>query len=154
MPEYVPSLNILIAEDDDAAAHLMVTNLKRTGIEATFIRAKDGEEADAFLKNPEQASPAFSFKDKVVVLLDIRMPKMDGVQVLQFIKQSDYFKILPVIMFTTSNRDVEIRRCYENGCNFYLKKEVDYQKFSEKISILSAYLQNAELPVLEETENV
>jgi len=79
---------------------------------------------------------------------------MDGVQVLQFIKQSGYFKILPVIMFTTSNRDVEIRRCYENGCNFYLKKEVDYQKFSEKISILSAYLQNAELPVLEETENV
>lgn len=154
MTEYVPSLNILIVEDDDGAAHLIKTNLKRTGIEAKFIRAKDGEEAIAFLKSPELANPAFSFKDKVVVLLDIRMPKVDGVQVLQFIKQSEFYKLLPVIMFTTSNRAEEVRRCYEAGCNFYIKKEVDYKRFSEKIASLSAFIQNAELPVLEVSENV
>ena len=154
MTEYIPSLNILIAEDDDGAAHLIKTNLKRTGIDAKFIRAKDGEEAIAFLKNPDLAKPTFSFKDKLVVLLDIRMPKVDGVQVLQFIKQSEYYKILPVIMFTTSNRAAEVKRCYEAGCNFYMKKEVDYKKFSEKISNLAAFIQNAELPVLEASENV
>ena len=154
MPEYVPTLNILIAEDDDAAAHLIKTNLRRTGIDASFIRAKDGEQAIAFLKKPELATPVFSYKDQLVVLLDIRMPKVDGVQVLQFIKQSEFYKKIPVIMFTTSNRSEEVRRCYDNGCNFYIKKEVDYKKFSEKIANLSAFLQSAELPVLEASENV
>jgi len=154
MPEYSPKLNILIAEDDDAAAHLIQTNLRRTGIEATYIRAKDGEQAIKFLNDPDAATPPFSYKDKLAVLLDIRMPKVDGVQVLQFIKQSQKFKKLPVIMFTTSNRDTEVNRCYELGCNFYLRKEVDYKLFSEKVSNLSAFLQNVEMPVLEVHQDV
>jgi len=89
-----------------------------------------------------------------VLLLDVRMPKMDGVQVLKYIKKSEVFKMIPVIMFTTSNRSSEVNRCYENGCNFYFRKEVDYQKFIETIKNLSAFIQSAELPVLEVTENV
>ncbi len=151
MPEYVPRQNILIVEDDDAAAHLIKTNLKRTGIEAQFIRAKDGEEAIIFIENPDKAEPVFSYRDKLVILLDVRMPKMDGVQVLTRIKQSKKYKTLPVIMFTTSKR--EVSKCYELGCNFYVVKEVDYQKFTRTIGALAAFIESAELPVLEESNN-
>ena len=154
MVEYTPELNILIVEDDDGAAHLIKTNLKRTGICAGFIRAKDGEEAMKFLTDPSSAPKPFSYRDKLVVLLDLRMPRADGAQVLKFIKTSDKLAKIPVIMFTTSNRPAEVKRCYELGCNFYIKKEVDYKKFSEKISILSSFIQSAEIPVLENVEDV
>lgn len=150
MEQYIPKLNILIAEDDDAAAHLIKTNLKRTGIEANFIRAKDGQEALEMLADPSKAKPHFSYKDKLVVLLDIRMPKLDGIQVLKSIKKSERFKKLPVIMFTTSSRDVEVAKCYELGCNFYFKKRVDYKEFTETIKSLAAFLERSELPVLGE----
>jgi CheY-like chemotaxis protein len=151
--EYQPKLNILIVEDDDGAAHLIKTNLRRSSIDAEFHRAKDGEHALEILNEAKEQGTPFSFIDKLIILLDIRMPKLDGTYVLKFIKESEYFSRIPVIMFTTSNREEEVRNCYELGCNFYIKKEVDYKKFSEKIAILASFIDCAEIPVLERNKN-
>ena len=137
--------NVLLVDDSSTMRKIIGRSLRQAGIDFDNIfEAADGLEALDVLE-----------KESVdLVLSDIRMPKVDGVQVLQFIKQSKKFKKLPVIMFTTSNREEEVRRCYEYGCNFYLKKEVDYKKFSEKISILSSFIENAEIPVLEVSVDV
>ncbi len=137
----VPLLHILIAEDDDAAAHLIKTNLQRAGIDAQYHRTKNGEEAVKFIESP--IVPSY---DKLVILLDVRMPKMDGVQVLKFIKESPTLKKIPVIMLTTSDRPKEVELCYQNGCNFYLKKQVDYTKFVDSIKKFAAFITACEIP--------
>lgn len=146
MAELEAGLNILIAEDDDAAAHLIRTNLKRSGLNAAFFRAKNGvelldilEERDTLNKIPKT--------DRLVVLLDIRRPKKDGIQVLKYMKESCIFRKIPVIMLTTSDRPEEVDQCYRLGCNFYLKKQVDYTRFVDTINKLAAFISVCEAPV-------
>jgi CheY-like chemotaxis protein len=142
----VSHLNILIAEDDDAAAHLIKTNLRRAGMDS-FVRAKNGEEVVRFL---EEGNTTLDAGDKLVVLLDIRMPKMDGIQVLKYMKASSSFRKIPVIMLTTSDRPQEVEMCYKLGCNSYLKKQVDYSKFVETINKLAAFINTCEIPLFGE----
>jgi len=142
----------LIAEDDDAAAQLIKTNLRRAGLQAEFLRAKDGEEALAMLRD---SSPSAQIKnyDPLVILLDIRMPKVDGMQVLSAMKADSLLRRIPVIMLTTSDRPKEVDACYRLGCNLYLKKQVDYAKFTESIGRLAAFLAVCELPLFGELPN-
>jgi len=145
------SLWMLIAEDDDAAAQLIKTNLRRSGIEASYVRARNGEEAIAILggSGPE----AIPESGRLVVLLDMRMPKVDGLQVLKHMKASQKLKKVPVIMLTTSDRPKEVELCYQLGCNLYLKKQVDYAKFTESIGRLAAFISCCELPLFGELPN-
>jgi CheY-like chemotaxis protein len=143
-----PVLNVLIAEDDDAAAHLIKTNLKRAGMDTVFHRAKNGEEVVKFLES--ETVPA---RDNLIILLDIRMPKMDGIQALKIIKSSPKWKKIPVTMLTTSDRSKEVEMCYALGCNSYLKKQVDYGKFVESIKIFADYTATCELPSFGEGTN-
>jgi CheY-like chemotaxis protein len=136
-----PILNILISEDDDAAAHLIKTNLKRAGLDSVFFRTRNGEETVAFLENCPVPG-----KDKLIVLLDIRMPKMDGTRVLEYMKGSEAFSKIPVIMLTTSDRPKEVDLCYRLGCNSYLKKQVDYTKFVDSIKKLASFIEVSEIP--------
>ncbi len=139
-------VKVLIAEDDDAAAHLIKTNLRRSGLQAEYIRARNGEEAMLILQDASAEAPLKS-SDAVVVLLDIRMPKVDGLQVLKFMKSSSTLSKVPVIMLTTSDRPKEVDACYRLGCNLYLKKQVDYAKFTDTIGRLAAFIAACELPL-------
>jgi len=141
MNEKEAVLNILIAEDDDAAAHLIKTNLKRSGLDTVFFRTRNGEETLKLLQGN-----SIPQNDKLVVLLDIRMPRMDGIQVLKVMKTSETLRKIPVVMLTTSDRPKEVEACYQLGCNFYLKKQVDYSKFVEAIKKFSAFIKSCELP--------
>ena len=143
-----PVAHVLIAEDDDAAAHLIKTNLMRAGLEATFLRARNGEEVLQMLD-----SGAVSTSDKLVLLLDIRMPKIDGIRVLKEIKSSDVFRKIPVIMLTTSDRAQEVNECYRLGCNAYLKKQVDYSRFVDSIKKLASFIQSCEIPIIGDLED-
>ena len=138
-----PILNILIAEDDDAAAHLIKTNLKRAGLDTVFFRTKNGDETIKILEGSE-----ISRKDKLLVLLDIRMPKVDGISVLKHMKSSPVLRKIPVVMLTTSDNPKEVEACYQFGCNFYLKKQVDYTKFVDAIKKLSEFVKVCELPAM------
>ncbi len=146
-----PQIRVLIAEDDDAAAQLIKTNLKRAGLEAAFVRARNGEEAIAILEGAAQERIPDS--DRLVVLLDIRMPKADGLQVLKRMKSSQRLRKVPVVMLTTSDRPKEVELCYQLGCNLYLKKQVDYAKFTESIGRLAAFISCCELPLFGELPN-
>ena len=139
-------IKILIAEDDDAAAHLIKTNLRRSGLQAEYIRARNGEEALLFLHDVSEQAPIRK-TDPLVVLLDIRMPKVDGMEVLKAMKSSSKLSKIPVIMLTTSDRPKEVDACYRLGCNLYLKKQVDYAKFTDSIGRLAAFIATCELPL-------
>lgn len=143
-----PVLHVLIAEDDDAAAHLIKTNLMRAGLEASYMRAKNGEEALQLLN--EGPLPA---SDQMVVFLDIRMPKIDGIRVLKEMKNSQALRKIPVIMLTTSDRAQEVDECYRLGCNAYLKKQVDYTRFVDSIRKLAAFVQSCEIPIIGDIED-
>ncbi len=146
------SLTILVAEDDDAAAQLIKTNIRRTGIDATYIRAINGEEALKILcdKNDDvKIDP----ESNLVFLLDIRMPKIDGMQVLKYLKQNEKYKKIPIIMMTTSDRPSEVNECYNFGCNFYVKKQIDYKKFVDSIKKIIDFINVVQLPTWEEITN-
>ncbi len=140
-------LSILLAEDDEAAASLIKRNIRRSGIDANFIHAKDGQEVIDILNGTSLINT------KVVLLLDLKMPKLNGLQVLEIIKVKNEFKKIPVIMLTTSDRNIEIELCYNKGCNFYIKKQVDYQKFMERITHIINFVKICELPIFKEVKD-
>jgi CheY-like chemotaxis protein len=136
---------ILIAEDDDGHATLIQRNLKRAGIANEMIRFADGQAVLDFLfkKNGSSGRKA---GHAYLLLLDIRMPKVDGVEVLRQVKADNELKKLPIIMLTTTDDPREVDKCHELGCSNYISKPVDYQKFVESIRQLGLFLLVVEVP--------
>jgi len=136
---------ILVAEDDEGHATLIRRNLARAGITNEIIHFKDGQETLEFLfqqgkeRNRQAGIP-------YLLLLDIRMPKVDGVEVLRQLKQDSELRKMPVIMVTTTDDPVEVERCHEIGCSNYIVKPVDYEKFVEAIRQLGMFLSVVEVP--------
>ena len=130
-------VTILMAEDDDGHARLVQERFESVGVHNPLIRFKDGQEAWDFLSG---AVPGREPGKAYLLLLDIRMPGLDGVEVLQRVKSDPGLKNMPVIMLTTTDDPREISRCYELGCNNYLTKPVEFQKFTEVIRRLGLFL--------------
>ena len=132
-------LTVLIVEDDDGHADLIIDNLLETGIKNKIIRFKNGLEAWDFFngRNPEYS---FSTEDSYLLLLDIKMPKMSGIELLKRIKENEVFKTIPVIMLTTTDDDREIKECYRLGCNSYITKPIDFQQFSETLKRIGLFI--------------
>jgi CheY-like chemotaxis protein len=126
-------LTILMAEDDDGHALLVRERLERCGLRNEVRRFRDGQEAWEYLGG---ALP----RGRYLLLLDIRMPRMDGVELLRRMKADPRLKGIPVIMLSTTDDPAEIARCYQLGCGGYLTKPVDFTTFSETISRLGLYL--------------
>ncbi|MFC2154890.1 response regulator [Acidobacteriota bacterium] len=140
-------VNILIAEDDMGHAALIRKNLIRSGITNTIIHFKDGQEVLDFLFNTGESAhrePGISY----LLLLDIRMPKVDGVEVLRRIKEDKELKKIPIIMITTTDDPREVEKCHEFGCSNYITKSVDYEKFVESIKKLGYFLMVVEIPAI------
>jgi len=139
------SVNIILVEDDDGHAVLVEKNLRRAGLVNGFTRFKDGQEAlDHFFLD---GSPRGDLQ-QVVVLLDVNMPRVNGVEVLRRMKEDASTNAIPVIMLTTTDDPREIGRCYEYGCNVYITKPVEYDDFIEAVRRLGFFLQVVKLPVL------
>ena len=136
---------ILIADDDDGHAFLIEDNLRRGGVTTDFLRFSDGQEALDFLFG-RTTEPAFQPEQTYLLLLDIRMPKVDGVAVLQQIKADPSLHKLPIIMLTTTQDPREVDRCHELGCNIYIHKPVSYEAFSIAMSQLAKLVSLAQMP--------
>jgi len=136
---------ILIAEDDEGHAKLIIRNLKRSGIVNEIIHFKDGQEIINFLykkgKEPHRKS-----NTPYLLLLDIRMPKIDGVSVLKQVKTDKELCKMPVIMITTTDDPKEIETCYELGCSNYITKPINYEKFVKSIKQLGLFLLIVQIP--------
>ena len=146
------SVGIILIEDDDGHATLVERNLRRAGLTNGFMRFADGQEAlDYFFgETPaEGAAPGLPSRDDLanfVVLLDLKMPRVDGFEVLRRLKETPSTAALPVIVLTTTDDPREIDRCYELGCNVYITKPVEYDAFIEAVRRLGFFLQVVKLP--------
>jgi len=130
---------ILIAEDDKGHFELVKRNLWLNCINNEIIHFKDGQEILDFLFNTGQGQQRTE-GESYILLLDIRMPKVDGYEVLKKIKDDQTLKNIPVIMLTTTSDANEVDRCYEMGCSFYMVKPVNYNKFMGAVENLGAFL--------------
>jgi CheY-like chemotaxis protein len=138
-------LHIVLAEDDDGHATLVQRNLERSGLVNSFTRVKDGQEALELLRG-EGAYQGYVLPPALLLLLDINMPRVDGVEVLRQLRADPRTSRLPVIMLTTTDDPREVERCYQLGCNVYITKPVDYQAFVEAIKRLGLFLQVVVIP--------
>jgi CheY-like chemotaxis protein len=138
---------ILIAEDDDGHAGLIQRNLIRAGIANQIIRFHDGQEViDFFFSN--DASVRWKSGEAYILLLDIRMPKLDGIDVLEKIKAHKELCKIPVIMITTTDDPREVEKCHRLGCNNYITKPVEYDSFVNAIRQLGLFLTVVQVPVV------
>jgi CheY-like chemotaxis protein len=131
---------ILIAEDDDGHAELIKDGIKNSGVYNNIIRFSDGEEVLDFLSMSDIRNARKVDKD-YLLLLDIKMPKIDGIEVLKKIKSDDELKDIPVIMLTTTDDPREVESCYKIGCNIYIVKPIDFLKFAETLKRLGLFIQ-------------
>ncbi len=136
---------ILIADDDDGHAFLIEDNLRRGGVQTNFLRFNDGQEVLDFLFR-RTTDPAFQPEQAYLLLLDIRMPKVDGVAVLQQIKADPALHTLPVVMLTTTDDPREVDRCHQLGCNIYIHKPVSYEGFADAMAQLGKLVSLAQIP--------
>lgn len=133
-------LTILIAEDDDGHAELIKEGLIDNGINNEIIRFSDGEQVWKFLSGIADGEKRDSNKN-YLLLLDINMPRMSGVEVLKLMKSDDELKDIPIVMLTTTDDPREVEACYHNGCNIYITKPVDFMRFTETLRRLSLFIQ-------------
>jgi CheY-like chemotaxis protein len=138
-------LTIVLAEDDDGHANLIHRNLERAGLTNGFIRVKDGQEVLELIRGEGQFAGQMIHGD-YLLLLDINMPRVDGVEVLRQVKADPRLATIPVIMLTTTDDPREVERCYKLGCNVYITKPVAYDKFVEAIRQLGLFLQVVKVP--------
>ncbi|MGH8778640.1 response regulator [Paraburkholderia sp.] len=145
------TVGIILIEDDDGHATLVERNLRRAGISNGFMRFSDGQEAlDYFFggaaNGDTDTRPPPAELTNFVVLLDLKMPRVDGFEVLRRLKTSPSTAAVPVIVLTTTDDPREIARCYELGCNVYITKPVEYDAFIEAVRRLGFFLQVVKLP--------
>jgi CheY-like chemotaxis protein len=131
---------ILIAEDDDGHAELIIEGLKDTGLKNEIIRFQDGLDLWNYLTH-QCRDEMLKNNQEFLILLDINMPRMDGVTVLEKIKNDKCMKDIPVMMLTTTEDPREVEKCYQLGCNFYITKPIEFIKFAELLQRLGLFLQ-------------
>ncbi len=136
---------ILIADDDAGHARLIEKNLQRIGLNNAILRFENGQDILDFLFR-RGSGPRLAADTAYLLLLDIRMPKVDGVEVLRQVKADAELRKLPVTMLTTTDDPREVARCHQLGCSSYLVKPVDYEKFSEAIKQLGLFISLVQVP--------
>lgn len=141
-----PDATILIADDDAGHSRLIMKNLQRAGLQNPIERFENSQQVLDFLfcrGNRTRANRA-----AYLLLLDIRMPQIDGVEILRQIKGDAELGKMPVIMLTTTDNPAEVEHCHTLGCNHYPVKPVDYDRFSTAIQQLGQFARWVQLPAV------
>ena len=132
-------VEVLLVEDNPSDAELTLRALKKRNLANKLFHAKDGAEALEFIF----AQGAFNYRrvenGPKVVLLDLKLPKVDGLEVLRQIKSDERTRRIPVVVMTSSREDKDLATCYEHGVNGYVVKPVEFEDFSRAVSELGFY---------------
>lgn len=128
---------ILLVEDNPSDVELALHAFKKHNLANDVQVARDGEEAIAFLGS--SAGGGFHKEVPRLVLLDLKLPKISGVEVLRWIKSHDTLRKMPVVVLTSSHEDQDIAKCYELGVNSYIVKPVDFVQFTDAVGQLGCY---------------
>jgi CheY-like chemotaxis protein len=139
-------VTILVVDDDEGHVELVRRNLRRSGISNAIIALCDGQQALDYIFH-RGAYTGQPHDGNLLVLLDINMPGLDGVEVLRQLKSDAGSRLIPVLMLTTTDDIREINRCYALGCNVYVTKPVDPSRFMEAIQQLGLFISVINTPV-------
>ena len=137
MSEY-QHIEILYAEDNPADAELTLRTLKAKHIANNIVWVKDGVEALDFLHCREAYAGRTNGMPKLI-LLDLKMPRMDGIDVLRELKSDERMKTIPVVIMTSSHEENDLVRSYQLGVNSYVVKPMDFDKFADMVEEIGLY---------------
>lgn len=138
------SVTIMVVDDDEGHRELVRRNLRRSGLSNPIVSMANGQEAlDYIFRRNTHADRAES---ELLVLLDINMPGINGMEVLRVIKGDAAKKKIPIIVLTTTDDPREVARCYELGCSVYITKPVDPTQFMEAVKRMGLFLSVVKVP--------
>ena len=132
------AVTIVMVEDDDGHARLIERNIRRAGVNNDILPFADGSSALKFLFGSD-GSGATSADRALLILLDLNLPDMSGVDILAKVKSNSHLKRSPVVVLTTTDDEREIQRCYDLGANVYITKPVNYDSFANAIRQLGLF---------------
>jgi len=132
-------VEILLVEDNMTDAELTIRALRKVNLANRLIHLKDGAEALDFLFGRGEYAQRVITQVPKVILLDIKMPRVDGIEVLKQIKAAENTKNIPVVMMTSSKEQPDISECYGLGVNSYVVKPVEFENFAKAVSELGLY---------------
>jgi DNA-binding response OmpR family regulator len=138
-------VTIVMVEDDEGHARLIEKNVRRAGVNNQIIPFANGNTALDFILG-EDRSGAVSEGRYLLILLDLNLPDMSGIDILEKVKANTHTKRLPVIILTTTDDEREIQRCYDLGANVYITKPVDYDSFAHAIRQLGLFFSVMQIP--------
>lgn len=139
-------VTIVMIEDDEGHARLIERNIRRAGVTNDIVPIASGNAAFDYLLGDDK-SGAVSAKRALLILLDLNLPDMSGVDILQTIKTNPHLRRSPVVVLTTTDDEREIQRCYDLGANVYITKPVNYESFANAIRQLGLFVAVMQVPV-------
>src|SRR5579872_5145456 len=132
-------VEILLVEDNPDDAALTIRALKKHNLANRLTHLKDGVEALEFIYGTGAYEGRNISQTPKVILLDLKMPKVNGIEVLTKLKSNPITRTIPVVVLTSSAEDPDIKKCYELGANSYIVKPVEFDNFTKRISELGMY---------------
>src|SRR5579875_3632577 len=138
-------VQIIMIEDDQGHALLIEKNIRRAGVNNPITPFTNGTDALRFLFGADGSGLVNKGKP-LLILLDLNLPDMTGVDILKKVKTNEHLKRVPVVVLTTTDDAVEIQRCYDLGCNVYITKPVNYENFANAIRQLGLFFAVIQVP--------
>jgi len=138
-------VTIIMIEDDEGHARLIERNIRRSGVNNEIMPFSNGTDAVKYLFDGD--GTGLHHKGRaLLILLDLNLPDMSGIEILRRIKDNKYLKTTPVVVLTTTDDSQEVKRCYELGCNVYITKPVNYESFANAIRQLGLFFSVIQVP--------
>jgi CheY-like chemotaxis protein len=141
-------VSIVMIEDDEGHARLIEKNIRRAGVNNEIIPFTNGTDAVNFLLGPDGSGEVSSGR-QLLILLDLNLPDMTGIDILEKLKSNKHTKRSPVVVLTTTDDSREIQRCYDLGANVYITKPVNYEGFANAIRQLGLFFSVMQVPEAE-----
>ena len=136
---------IIMIEDDEGHARLIERNIRRSGVNNEIKPFRNGTDALNYLFGAN--GDGLPHKgETLLILLDLNLPDMTGIDILRQVKENKFLKCAPVVVLTTADDSQEIKRCYELGCNVYITKPVNYESFANAIRQLGLFFSIIQVP--------
>ena len=138
-------VTIIMIEDDEGHARLIERNIRRSGVNNEIVPFSNGTAAVNYLFGRDGTGLDHRGR-ALLILLDLNLPDMSGIDILRWVKENRYLKTAPVVVLTTTDDSQEINRCYDLGCNVYITKPVNYDSFANAIRQLGLFFSVIQVP--------
>lgn len=145
MNQHAKPVSIVMIEDDEGHARLIEKNIRRAGVNNEIVPFANGTDALAYMLGEDGSGDPSSGR-QLLVLLDLNLPDMTGIDILEKLKSNQHTKRCPVVVLTTTDDSREIQRCYDLGANVYITKPVNYDGFANAIRQLGLFFAVMQVP--------